>query len=256
MKEKFAKTLSKTIVKVDLKTERFEKSRDLIAIDRMFNVYIKNKRILTTFASPSKLKELAIGYLLDEGIVGSKEDILNIQIRGLEIKIKIKDDENICRAGLLHDSIKSPFLSLNKIKPQPNVKVKVSFQKVLQFISKLEKMAMTFKVTGGTHSAAIFQLNGKMVSFAEDVGRHNTIDKVIGNSVLSGVNLSRCLLVSTARQSASMVLKAARVGIPIVVSKASPLFSGVYVAEKTGITLICFARGHRMNIYTHLERVI
>jgi len=115
-------------------------------------------------------------------------------------------------------------------------------------------MSKIFRATGGTHSAAIFE-DGKLVAFAEDVGRRNAVNKVIGIAALRKINFSRSVLVSSGRQAADMVLKAARVGIPIITSIAAPLYSGVEVAKKTGITLICFARGQRMNVYSNPERI-
>jgi len=255
MKETFTTILDRPIVKVNLRARMREKLRDPVAIDSPFNLYLNGEYVATIFALPVKLKELAVGYLMDEGILKSKEEIANIRIKRSDIKVKAKSPVKI-RPHALHSFVKAFPHVQDGLKNCVTVKVNVSSKQILQMILKLNRLSTTFKATGGTHSAAIFRLNnGKMVSFAEDVGRHNTVDKVIGESILSGVNLSRCLLASTARQSASMVLKTARVGIPVVVSKASPLFSGIHVAEKTGITLICFVRGHRMNIYTHQERV-
>jgi FdhD protein len=110
--------------------------------------------------------------------------------------------------------------------------------------------------TGGTHSAAICGPGGDVFAFAEDVGRHNAVDKVVGSGALRGVDLSGCVLISSGRQSGEMVLKAARGGIPVVASVAGPLESGIRLAEAAGITLICFVRGRHMNVYTNPERII
>ena len=78
---------------------------------------------------------------------------------------------------------------------------------------------------------------------------------MIGNAMRLGIDLSRCVLVSTGRQSGDMILKAARVGVPIVASKAAPTHSGVSTAISTGLTLVCFARGNRANVYSHPWRI-
>jgi FdhD protein len=89
----------------------------------------------------------------------------------------------------------------------------------------------------------------------EDVGRHNAVDKVIGKGLLAGVSFARSFLISTGRLSADIVVKCAMAGIPLVASKAAPLESGIVAAEMSGLTLVGFARGSRLNVYTCPERV-
>jgi FdhD protein len=89
----------------------------------------------------------------------------------------------------------------------------------------------------------------------EDVGRHNAVDKVIGKGLLAGVNFARSFLISTGRLSADMVVKCAMAGIPVAASRAAPLESGVLAAEMSGLTLVGFARGARLSVYTCPKRV-
>jgi FdhD protein len=102
----------------------------------------------------------------------------------------------------------------------------------------------------------LFSLGGDPLFFGEDVGRHNAVDKVVGAGVLEGLDFGGCVLVSSGRLSGEIVLKAARVGVPVVVSVAGPLESGVRIAEAAGITLVGFVRGRRLNVYTHGERIV
>ena len=106
------------------------------------------------------------------------------------------------------------------------------------------------------NSARIFKANGIMVAFSEDVGRHNTVDKVIGQASLNTVNFGECFMIITGRVPGDMIYKAAKVGLPIVASVAAVLNSGIASAEKANIALIGFVRGTRMNIYTGAERII
>jgi len=98
-------------------------------------------------------------------------------------------------------------------------------------------------------------LDGKLVVRSSDVGRHNTVDKVVGFAILHGIDLSRCILGCTGRQAAGMVSKAANAGVPIVISKAASTNKGISTADQSGVTLICFARGRRFTIYTHPYRI-
>ncbi len=95
-----------------------------------------------------------------------------------------------------------------------------------------------------------------MVAFSEDVGRHNTVDKVIGSASLARADFNKCFMIITGRVPGDMIYKAAKVGLPIVASVAAVLNSGVSSAKKANITLVGFVRGKRMNIYSGAERII
>ncbi|MHA2121636.1 MAG: formate dehydrogenase accessory sulfurtransferase FdhD, partial [Promethearchaeota archaeon] len=109
--------------------------------------------------------------------------------------------------------------------------------------------------TGGCHGAAIFNQNGDLLSVKEDTGRHNAIDKVIGEMLLKNNRFENVFLISTGRLTSDSVLKAIRAKIPIVASFSAAIESGIKLAYAYGLTLIGFARGSRMNIYTHPERI-
>lgn len=112
-----------------------------------------------------------------------------------------------------------------------------------------------FKLTGGTHGAGLFDEGGRMLVVKEDVGRHNAVDKVLGQMLLSGENPSDKGLALSGRLSYEMVLKAARAGIPLVCSVSAPTALGIEVGERTGVTLVGFLRGESFNVYTHPDRV-
>ncbi|MEM3703158.1 MAG: formate dehydrogenase accessory sulfurtransferase FdhD, partial [Candidatus Bathyarchaeia archaeon] len=141
--------------------------------------------------------------------------------------------------------------SLKKI----DSKLTVKAEAIQSCVNKLNFMAETFRKTGGVHAAAICKADGTIVAFAEDVGRHNAVDKVVGKCALSKTPFNECFLVLSGRLTADIVLKAARVGIPIMASIAAALNSGIEIARKTNLTLIGFVRGKRMNVYNAPERI-
>jgi FdhD protein len=106
------------------------------------------------------------------------------------------------------------------------------------------------------HAAAIYRTDGSMVALAEDVGRHNAVDKAIGVAALKQTDFSECFLTSTGRLSGDIVFKASKVGLPIVASLGAALDSGVAMAEAANLTLAGFVRGKRLNIYTFPERIL
>jgi formate dehydrogenase accessory protein FdhD len=120
---------------------------------------------------------------------------------------------------------------------------------------RLNTIAETFRRTGGVHVAALYTADGELVDCAEDVGRHNAVDKVIGSCALRKRDFSKCFLASSGRLTGDIVLKAARMKIPVVSSLAAATDSGIEVAKRAGVTLIGFVRGQRMNVFTFPERV-
>jgi formate dehydrogenase accessory protein FdhD len=133
--------------------------------------------------------------------------------------------------------------------------LKVKADVILKCVNRLNFIAETFRKTGGVHVAAIYRSNGELLVFAEDVGRHNAVDKVIGSAALDKSDFGVCFLALSGRLSGDIVLKAARVGLPILASLSAALDSGVEIAGSTDVTLIGFVRVNHMNIYTSEERI-
>ena len=231
------------------------------------HILINRTRYATVFCSPFELKELAVGHVISEGIVKSIEEIEGIDL---------KEEEGICRINLkpevkLEDRLKllhhfsrvifsacgsktpfQPTLGLAKI--QSDLKVKA--ETISNCVNRLNFIAETYRKTGGVHVAEIYKSDGTIVTFAEDVGRHNAVDKVIGSCILKGIDFNDCFLALSGRLTSDIVLKAARVGLPIVASLAAAIDSGIKVAMDTELTLVGFVRGKRMNIYTCPSRII
>jgi len=139
--------------------------------------------------------------------------------------------------------------------PKIKADIKVKAETIQKCVNNLNFIAETFRKTGGVHAAALYRSDGTLLAFAEDVGRHNAVDKVIGIGALSKVNFSECFLAVSGRLTGDMVLKAAKIGLPIVASLAAALDSGVEVAKASNLTLIGFVRGKRMNVYNASERI-
>ena len=238
-------TVNVKALRINLRKKLIEEVEESVARETSIKIYVNDSHLVTLFASPSQLKELAIGWLLSQGIIKSVDEINEVKVE--EDIVKIKCTSKIETRIKLAETSKIPKLIVKS-------KYRVKAEEILRLADMLNRLSKVFKVTGGTHSAAISE-DRKLVAFAEDVGRHGAVDKAIGIAALRKADFSKSILVSSGRQPAGMVLKAAHVGIPIVASIAAPLDSGVEVAKKTGITLIGFVRRQRMNIYSNPERV-
>jgi FdhD protein len=121
-------------------------------------------------------------------------------------------------------------------------------------VHDLDKQSLTFRKTGGVHSAALGNQRELVVRY-EDIGRHNAVDKVMGYAFLHQIPLQDKCLILSGRISTEIVLKVALNGIAVIVSRSAPTLQAVKMAERLGLTIIGFARGNRFNVYTHGERV-
>jgi FdhD protein len=255
------------ITRFDVKAKTSEKKTDWVAQEKPFYVFLGNTHCFTIFCSPSNLKELAVGHLVTEGLVKSLGEIKKLNLDSEKMTCRVDLNQSIDVEARI--KLQSPFSRIiysacgsgslvqfsGKTKKVTS-SLRIKSQTIHECVKNLNLKAETFRKTGGTHAAGLCASNGDLLGFAEDVGRHNAVDKVIGMAVLASRELGECFLTTTGRLSGDVVLKAARTGIPIVASLSAPLDSGVDVAKSSHVTLIGFVRGWRMNIYAFPERIL
>jgi FdhD protein len=139
---------------------------------------------------------------------------------------------------------------------RPNKSItRVNSEEIQALLKKFRSISELFMQTGGVHSAALADQK-RIHLFAEDIGRHNAVDKIIGKAFLAGIPVADKILLSSGRISGEIMTKVIRNRIPIMISRTAPTCMSITYAEDHGITLIGFARGNRMNIYTHPQRVV
>jgi len=255
---------SKKIIKYSLE-HGLEEIYDIVIKEEPINVFINNEHYVTLLSTPYMIKELVVGHLLSEGIINSFKEIDEIHIMKNNVMVHIPKEKNIklelskkiklitSACGNLSDF----FKLLDTLYKKPlSLNFKIHFEKILLAFKKLNENTIIYRRTGGTHAAALFNELAELIYLAEDIGRHNAIDKVIGKAAIDNLNYENVFLATTGRQTIEMVLKAIRVGIPIVASISAPSEKSIKIADKYGLTLIGFVRGNRFNIYTHNERII
>jgi FdhD protein len=259
-KIKMMRTFKTLIRKLELNKNLIEDVLDEVAVETPIKIYVNEEIYATLMATPNQLKELAIGFLIGEALIKNINEVKEVKIEDSNVKVKLKNRKNfispkkiILTACTSSEEFLNQILKLKEPIIESNYAVKAS--KISEMIEECVKKAEVYKVTGGAHFAGIFQ-NEELTAFSEDVGRHNAVDKAIGAAALKNVDFQKTVLVSSGRQPADIVLKAARAGIPILVSMRAPLMSGVNAARILGVTLIGFARKLRMNIYSFPERIL
>jgi FdhD protein len=255
------------ITKIDLSTGKTQKITDFVAEETPLHLFVNATFWATILCSPINLKELAVGHLLSEGIVKSIDEIVDVELKEKEntCTVKLKTDvkvEERVQISRLHTRVitsacgnGSPYQYKGKtpwVESELTVKAQILFDSVNQLNFKAEG----FRKTGGLHVAAIYRADGSLVALAEDVGRHNAVDKVIGMAALDKVDFAECFVALSGRISGDVAFKAAKVGLPIVASLSAALSSGIATAEESNVTLAGFVRGKRLNVYTEPQRII
>jgi FdhD protein len=254
------------ITKLDLSTGTATKTCDYVAEEVPLKIVLNGTYSFIIWCSPSQFKELAVGYLFAEEILQSIDEIQNITSDKTEniCKIQFKDTINLNNrmenrrwSARIVPLIKKSTSAYHHDDKITTVKsdLTIKAQTILEAICQLNEKAKGFKKTGGLHNSGIFKADGTMIAFSEDVGRHNTVDKAIGEGLMAQITFTQCFLIITGRVPGDMIYKTAKPGIPIIASMSAVLNSGVTSAQKANITLAGFAREKRLNIYTHPQRV-
>ena len=223
---------------------------DAIVIEDRFDLLLNDQLVTTMVASRDQLRELGAGYVISEGLVRCVDKvildgdrILVYSDTGCELKWKKQEMGSSGGQSFLSPVQKVAGVSDVRVTPDDVIAVTREIETEL------------WRKTGGVHCSVLF-CKGRLLAKSSDVGRHNTVDKLVGHAALNGIDLFRCVIGCTGRQPAGMVRKSAHAGIPIIISRAASTDKGIAEAEAAGITLIGFSRGDRFTIYTHPSRVV
>jgi len=259
-----------------IKKDKQEELEDIVLYETPIDLYVNSKPLVNIICLAKDLKELSIGFLFSIGIIDSIKDIKEINVNELENSIYVNLRENskfdiekldinpVSRVVDTTCGISSPWRDVIKESlDKANVKeaihakdnIKINASTIFSAIKEMQTKTPLYRETGGCHGAAIFDINGNLLSVKEDIGRHNAIDKVIGEMLVKEHNFENVFLTSTGRLTGDSVLKTIKAKIPIVASLSAAIESGIRLAFAYGITLIGFVRGSRMNIYTHPDRI-
>jgi FdhD protein len=257
------------VSRVNVADQTVEERTDYVAEETPIHIFLNNRHYGTILCSPDQLKEMAVGHLLSEGVLNSTAEIDDLVLKKdgkclLKLRQDIDAEQRIGKSQrfsrLVVSACGSPDYrplsetigSLPKLDMTPTVNAAVVSHAVLQ----LNTIAEKFRKTGGVHVAALYTADGKLAALAEDVGRHNAVDKVIGAAATRNMDFKNLFLALSGRLSGDIVLKAARMKLPIIASLAAAISSGLEAAQLTGVTLVGFVRGKRMNVYTYPERIV
>jgi FdhD protein len=243
---------------------------DELTIEEPLEIRVDNQPVSVTMRTPGNDDELASGFLVSEGLIKNRSDVLKIEPypRNKEknvINVFLAPDvavdfQQLTRYVFASSGCglcgKATIDSVHRHFPKIKSKVLVGAATILELPEKLRHAQENFDRTGGLHAAAIFDLDGKLIVLREDVGRHNAVDKVLGHAFLKGdFPLAQNILMVSGRASFEIMQKALAAQIPVICAVSAPSSLAVEFAQSSGQTLVGFLREERMNIYSQPKRI-
>lgn len=235
---------------------------DLLIKEYPFTIFLNDQEIITLLCSPRSLRELSLGFLYSEGLIDDISNVENVRIddeKGLayvdvtkrkSLAEKLQGKRTItsgCGKGTTFYNVLDSFQSHKIEKP-----LDITTQEVINLIKQFNHKSELFLQTGGVHSCALCSKED-ILTFEEDIGRHNALDKIFGRAFIDNMDLSDKIVLTSGRISSEMLIKAAKRGIPIIVSRSAPTSLSVKLARELNITVVGFARGEKMNIYSNFS---
>lgn len=236
---------------------------DWVTEEIPLTIEINGNEVATLLASPTGLEDLVLGFLFTTGLIPDASAVGSITIddrlwkaavtttaEGLGHELAFK---RVYTSGCGRGIVFSTSLDLiNRVKLPPGFTVNASL--ILDLMKTLLTSSEEHKKTGGVHSAALADTTGAIIT-ADDIGRHNAVDKVVGVALKQGVAFPESLLFTSGRISSEILGKVLRCRIPIIVSPGAPTNQAVKLAREANLTLIAHTRGARMNVYSAAERI-
>jgi FdhD protein len=226
-----------------------------------FTIYLNNAEWVTLLCSPAALDYLAVGFLRSEGLLATHDDLCSLK---LDTTRNIVYVETRNTPPVLASTSARHYRGSSGSKGSTTAYRAGCWQvtstltltpTTASYLSRtLQDNSKLFRQTGGVHNAALFA-GDRLEVFHEDIGRHNALDKISGQCFLQNISLDNKVLAFSGRVSSEILLKVGRMGIPVLISRSAPTDLALQLATELGITVIGFARGKKINIYTHHWRI-
>lgn len=243
-----------------------QKKRVYVPMESAVTLYVNGKELITILCSPTNLEALAVGFLNAEGFLDSLDCLtslkvdhargtISLQIENYNPLVEHLNQKRTLTTGCGRGTVFYKALDSLGIKPIRS-RLKVTHQVLQELMRSLLAGSETYRDTGGIHSALLGTKMGKSLILCEDLGRHNAVDKVFGECLLRDISTTNKILVTSGRISSEMLIKALKKRVPIVVSRTSPTSLAVDMARLVGLTLAGYARGDKVNVYTHPGRIV
>lgn len=264
MKEKDERVDYLKITKVS--SGKKEEIEDIVVTEKPLTIFLNEDQVVSLLCTPQDQKYLAVGFLFSEGLIENKEEIDKIKFHQEKNEITIftaskrKIPSHFSQAKVMTSGCAKgvTFSNMENVDPAKDLLIDLQITltplEIQNLMHEFEKRSVLFRKTGGVHASALANKE-KILFYSEDIGRHNAVDKIFGKCLLDQMSCKDKTLLLSGRISSDILAKASRSGLGIIVSRSAPTSLAVKNAQKLGITLVGFARGSKMNIYSFPLRI-
>ena len=229
-------------------------------VETPVSLTVNGKVWLSFMCTPVNLEALAVGFLYNEGIIEAMDEVADARVceHGDNVDVWLNHEAEQPASWRRTSGCTGGVTAVDLL-AKPNVhfemnSLRLSPEAIGQLVELLFESQALYRETGGVHTSVLSD-GEKVLLSAEDIGRHNTLDKIAGLCLMNRVDSANRILITTGRISSEMLQKAARLQVPILISRTSPSSLSIEMAERYGITLIGYARKHRFNVYSSAKRV-
>lgn len=229
-----------------------------VVIERELPIYVNGQRLVTASITPTFEKEFALGYLFGQGFISTLDELALIEIKNNTAQVMLKDSRKTLTGTaetnyrIVSGGGRSAYFG-DAALPRIKSDIIIDKQAIFSAMNQLFKNAGLYEETEGVHAAGLFTRKAEPIVMVEDIGRHNTLDKIIGYALLHKVDYRHAFLVSTGRMASEMVTKICRCGIPLVATKTAVTDKGLSIGKKCGLTVIGFVRDIGTKIHTDMD---
>ncbi|WP_094604799.1 Sulfur carrier protein FdhD [Sporomusa silvacetica DSM 10669] len=250
---------------IKIRGQEIVKTEEPVVEEIPLTIYLNDKELVTMLAATGEENYLVIGFLATEGIIQSVDDIKTLAVdtgKGV-IHVTTTSGQIAAEKMFLKRYLtaccgkgRSAFYFVNDILTAKTVATDLTItpDEAMHYSKLLEAASETFRLTGGVHGGALAAA-GELICWSQDIGRHNVFDKLYGRCLLEGISTNDKVLVFSGRVSSEILLKVSKMNISVIIARSAPTTLALDMAEELGVTVIGFARGERLNVYSHPERV-
>lgn len=251
------------IVRYDVDGPREE--ADWVAVEHPLTMIVGGEEFATMVCTPSEVEELVYGFLASEGLIRRPDEIasLAVDIKAGFARIELRNPRAAGKDTVSKRFIGSccgksrQFYFLNDARTARTSRstVTLTVRQCIDRLRELQDASEAFRLTGGLHNAALCTPEANLV-MRSDIGRHNALDKIYGHCLLQGIPTKDAVVAFSGRLSSEVVLKVAKLGAGVVLSKSAPTTLAIDLAHDLGITAVGFIRGGSLNVYSHAHRIV